>query len=151
MNIKLISKVTKILPIVLFVLFMLLSQFYIGYILGKQLALYENKVITTFNGITTTILLSSSFFAGLLVMFLILINVNTKKVFEKLNEKMILFSGLYIVVASIMSMFLLRTIQNTDSIFISTSINLILGAVFILLSFVFRSGRKLQEEQDLTV
>lgn len=103
---------------------------------------------------TETILPQGFFVLGLICLFVfyfvILGTIKKKGVFIRINERLLRYFGLAILFLSITSNLLFAHLIDTPNHEGSSTLA-VLGGTLIFLSFIFKIGIKIQEEQELTV
>ena len=105
-------------------------------------------------GNSTSLIIAHGFYiAGLISVFvfflIILENIKKRGVFIRRNEKVFRYFGLAILVLGLTSDILHKNITDIETS--APRVLALLGGTFIFISFIFKIGIKMQEEQDLTI
>ncbi|MGI6047774.1 MAG: hypothetical protein ACOYEG_07165 [Petrimonas sp.] len=105
-------------------------------------------------GNNTSLIIAQGFFiAGLISIFvlfaLILQNIKKRGVFISRNEKLFRYFGIIILVLGVISDVLHKNITDVHTS--APRVLGLLGGTLIFISFIFKIGIKMQEEQNLTI
>lgn len=132
-------------------IFFRLSQ--IGYDLGKQMAISDKSGIDISNVILlealAQIILAFGIFAVCLLFFLFVANVRRGLVFVSENQLLLMIFGIIIAGLGMLS-YIINKISSSNSIF-NSGLLVLIGLCFVFISFIFKIGIKMQEEQELTI
>lgn len=86
------------------------------------------------------------------ILFVLIVrNVSKKRVFVDINEKLLLVFGIFIFLMALLSIILIKVLSVNELLMNASYIAIIMGFTFVFFSLVLKIGRKLQEEQELTI
>ena len=133
-------------------IFFRLSQ--IGYDLGKQMAISDKSGIDISNVILlealAQIILAFGIFAVCLLFFFFVANVRKGLVFVSENQYLLMIYGIIIAGLGLLSYIINQISSPSNSIF-NSGLLVLIGLCFVFISFIFKIGIKMQEEQELTI
>lgn len=131
-----------------------LRLYSIGYDLGKQMAISDKSGLPVSTEIllnlSSQFVIASGIFAVCLLFFFFVANVRKGLVFVSENAKLLMVYGFVISCMGIIS-FVANKLSTISDSMLTSGLLVLVGFCFIFISFIFKIGITLKEEQELTI